>query len=369
MRLVSFEVQTPVGPFRRIGALRGDDAEVVDLNAAYGWLLRERGDSRPLEKAEFLVPPDMLGFLKGGEESMNVARGVLRDLRGAPTGLRGETVVYPRVQVKLLAPVPRPWTIRDFSVGEEHMSSRELPPATIGASGQTEFPGDADLWQERRKAKAPYWYLHMTCYKGNPWSVVGPEDPIFWPHYQDFLDLELELGFYIGKEARDLTPEQAKECIAGYTVFIDCSGRDRREIEYLGPYKRKDFCNLMGPCMVTPDEFDEMNARAWIKVNGETWFEGNTGRDRQYTSPTVLAYASDCETIYPGDFIGLGTCGFGCSMDLKRWVKPGDHVEHGIEGIGVIKSTVVRPDPVVDWARNGIPGLITPPEGHPSRQI
>ena len=338
MRLVTFEVATATGPQRRVGALRNEDREVVDLNAACGWLLREAGEPRAAELADATLPLDMLAFLAGGEQAMDTARETLAALRGTPAGPRGERVLYARADVRLLAPVPRPWTIRDYSTFEEHMTTRN-------------------------PNKPPFWYSHPTCYKGNPWTVIGPEDPIFWPHFTDRLDLEPELGFYVGKEGHDLTIEQAREHIAGYTIFIDCSARDRREIENLGPYKAKDFCNVMGPCMVTPDEFDELNARVHVKVNGETWFEGNTGHLRAFDSPSILAFASDCETVHPGDFIGLGTTGLGCSVDLQRWAQPGDHVEIGIEGIGAIGSVLVRKEPVVDWARNGIPTRLPRPEG------
>src|SRR5689334_5664214 len=155
MRLVTFEVRTVLGPFRRIGALLGDDlspdATIADLTSGYAALLRGGGEPRASEAASALLPPDMLGYLEGGEPARERARQAREFVRAHPgaTGPRRETLAFRRSEVRLLAPVPRPRSIRDYSTYEEHMSTR-------------------------RPEKPPVFYHAATCYKGNPEAVGGP---------------------------------------------------------------------------------------------------------------------------------------------------------------------------------------------------
>lgn len=345
MKLVTFEVRTVLGPVRRIGALLSpdltDDARIVDLTTGYGMLLREGGDARGHEVAAAALQPDMIAFLAGGEPARERARQVLEYARAArqPVGEGGRTFIFDRWDVRVLAPVPRPTSMRDYLTFEEHMTK---------GSRQTQ--------------KAPGWYYFPSAYKGNPDSVYGPEDPMLWPAYTDWLDPELELGTYIGREGRNIPVEQAAAYIGGYTIFVDCSARDAQAKESLGPFKGKDFCTMTGPVLVTPDEFDERNARCGIKVNGETWLETNLSAPRQYYSPELIAWTSDGETIRPGELFGSGTISFGCSIDMGKWVKPGDVVEHWVEGIGTMKATVVREENANSYVRNGLPGHLPTPD-------
>lgn len=339
MRLVTFQVPTPVGPATRIGALVDADTVVIDLTSGYARLLQEQGEGRAREAAEALVPPDMVGFLEGGPNALVRGRQVLefvgdrRDL----VGTEGEQLTFQRTAVRLLAPVPRPRTIRDYSTFEEHMSTRH-------------------------PRKPPSFYWAATGYKGNPNAVRGPEDPILYPAYTDWLDPELELGAVIFRRGRNIPVSDGAEYVAGYTIFVDVSARDLGPKEYLGPYKMKDFCTLLGPCLVTSDEFDERHAGCGIRVNGETWFEGNLGQARHYYTPELVAYASDGEDLVPGDVLGSGTVGTGCSMDINKWVQPGDGVELWIDGIGTISTSVVRETNGQSYVRHGLPGHLPIPE-------
>ena len=353
MRLVTYEVKTPIGAMRRTGLLRNNDTEVIDLNNAYQWLARERGSQRWTEEASYVTPTDMIAFLERGDVAMKAGRDILAALRGAPTAPNGAPIVLARKDVKLLAPVPRPRSIREHSTWEDHMSSR-LPPG--------EAPKDQ------------FFYKFPSAYKGNPASVTGPEDPIPYPYYTHWLDPEPELGIYVGKHGRDLSIEKAAEHVAGYTIFIDTSARDVGGArEPFGPYKHKDFHNAMGPCIVTPDEFNERDAKVTVKINGETVFEGNTGHRRQFWSPTVLAYDSDNEDVFPGDFSGMGTVGKGAAMDTGRFVKPGDIWEVTIQGIGTMRLPIVEQKAVVTWVRDGLPSDLKPhanaPDGNPPADL
>jgi 2-keto-4-pentenoate hydratase/2-oxohepta-3-ene-1,7-dioic acid hydratase in catechol pathway len=343
MKLLTFEVRTPLGPFRRIGALLEDepspDARIADLTSGYAARLREGGEPRASEAADALLPPDMLGYLDGGQPAHQRARQALEFVRRHPeaSGPRGETLVFSTSEVHILSPVPRPRSIRDYSTYEEHMSTR-------------------------RPEKPPVFYHAATCYKGNPEAVRGPDGPILYPAYTDWLDPELELACVVNKRGRNIAVEEAAEHIGGYTILIDASARDLGPKDYLGPYKMKDFCTLLGPCLVTPDSFSEEDARCGIRVNGETWFEGNVGHRRHHYFPELIAYASDGEDLVPGDLLGSGTVGTGCSMDIGRWLRPGDLVEAWIEGIGTIRAAVVAEANERSYVRNGLPGRLPVPE-------
>jgi hypothetical protein len=123
MRLVSFEVKTPIGPVRRIGALTpneepNDTSQIVDLTAGYTMLLREGGESLWREIGEATMAPDMVSFLKGGAGSRERGQQVIDFAAQAKPSSDDEAgqLVYARSEVKLLAPVPRPTTLHDFSV-------------------------------------------------------------------------------------------------------------------------------------------------------------------------------------------------------------------------------------------------------------
>jgi 2-keto-4-pentenoate hydratase/2-oxohepta-3-ene-1,7-dioic acid hydratase in catechol pathway len=347
VKLVTFAVSTAVGALQRLGALVDghQDGRVVDLTAAYAaYLAAETDEPTPRELAALRVPPDMIGWLRGAHKSREAAEQALAFARlrfdGGPNplGLDEARLAYSRSEVRLLAPLPRPRTLRDFSIYEEHMTQ----------TGE-------------RSDKRPAWYRWPPYYKGNPDSVIGPEDPIPYPYYTQKLDLEPEIGIVVGREGTNLTIEQAWNHIAGYTIFIDCSARDGHEREPFGPSKRKDFANVLGPCLVTADELDEGNLAVRVVVDGETWFEGNTGHRRNWTPAHLLAFASDNETLHPGDVIGTGTVGLGCSMDLHRWPRVGQTFSVEVEGIGSLTHRIVAGEQVTDYVLHGMHGLIEAP--------
>jgi 2-keto-4-pentenoate hydratase/2-oxohepta-3-ene-1,7-dioic acid hydratase in catechol pathway len=211
--------------------------------------------------------------------------------------------------------------------------------------------------------KRPQWYRYPPYYKGNPDSIIGPEDPIPYPYYTDKLDLELEIGIIVGRGGRDLSLEQAKDAIAGYTILIDCSARDEylTPVEFLGPCKRKDWATVLGPCMVTADEIDEGNLDCRITVDGEVWFEGNTSAPRSFLAHHLVAYASDNETLQPGDVLGTGTVSYSCSVDLHKWPRVGQTVRFEVAGIGTLEHKIVAGEHAVDYVRNGLDGLLSVP--------
>ncbi len=344
MRLLTFEVATPVGPIERLGALQRFGLEprerIVDLNAAFEAQLRAHGEPEPSRTAECLLPADMLAFLELGAPAMDRARAALAFVAAAAErpradpawrSPRGKTIVHHWFgsvglagAVRLKAPLPRPASLRDFLAFEEH--------ARAGFARRNEPIPDV-------------WYKMPVYYKGNPRSILGPDEDVHWPSYTERLDYELELGCVIGRRGRNVTLEEASGCIAGYTVMNDWSARDIQQLEMqgrLGPAKGKDFGTSIGPCLVTPDELDPRNLRMTARINGAVWSDGNSGSSH-WTFPQMIVHVSQDETIHPGDLFGSGTVGGGCGLELDRWIRPGDVVELEIEGIGVLRNRVVRP--------------------------
>jgi len=124
MKLVSFRIQTPVGSFVRVGALHGD--RLVDLNMACARMLADQHEAKPTRLAHALVPATMLELLEGGPPAMARARQAFEHaiaLGEAARGPEGETVVYRPEQVRLLAPLPNPPSLRDFIAFEEHIAA------------------------------------------------------------------------------------------------------------------------------------------------------------------------------------------------------------------------------------------------------
>ncbi|MFC1916033.1 fumarylacetoacetate hydrolase family protein [Chloroflexota bacterium] len=324
MKLVTFEVKTEVGKFQRIGVLR--DQEVIDLNAAYSSYLREvRGIYRWRELAQSILPTDMLKFIEGGDMSKEAAQLALDYLEreGGSEGKDGEKLIYQVGKVRLMAPVPRPVSIRDCMAFFQHIKDalhlEELPQV---------------------------YYEIPAHYRSSTTDVIGPDDPILWPSYTEKLDYELEFAVCIGKQGVNIPAEKAEEYIYGYTIFNDISARDIQKEEMaleLGPAKGKNFQNskIMGPCLVTPDELDANNLRMVARINGEVWSDGNS-RDMHFQFPQLIAYLSKDDPVYPGEFIGSGTVGSGCGLELDRWLKPGDVVELEVAGIGILRNKVER---------------------------
>lgn len=318
MRLVTFRSLGTSTDGERIGVMLSDD-RIIDLLAGQAALA---GTGASIVSPTSLFS-DMITFFAGGQAARTAAEEVVKFVneriaeKEHPRGAENEPVVLGRADIQLLAPVPRPPRIRDYLTFESHAqgSGLNVPRA---------------------------FYEMPICYKGNHLNVVGPDAMIPWPSYTEQLDYELELGFYIAKEGRNIPVERAAEYIAGATIFNDVSARDIQLYEMsmqIGPSKGKDFCNIMGPCAVTMDEINEFALRMTARVNGELWSEGTSAR-RCFSFAQVVAWASYYETIYPGEFIGVGTVGGGCGLELNRWIQPGDVVELEIEGIGTLRNTV-----------------------------
>lgn len=236
---------------------------------------------------------------------------------GAPVGTLVEVA-----DARLKAPL-KPRTLRDFLAFEGHLLNafknlgREIPAQ---------------------------WYEVPAYYKGLPDTVIGPEDELPWPSYTDKLDHELELAVIIGKAGKDIDIESAPAHIFGYTIWNDMSARDTQQRELpvgMGPAKAKDWdgSNVLGPCIVTPDEIDASDLRLTVRVNGEVW-GSDTSAHMHHSFPAMIAYASRDLTLRPGEVLGSGTVASGSGLEQDRWLNPGDVIEMEAEGIGILRNTV-----------------------------
>lgn len=316
MRLVTFEIASPTGRLRRAGAMAKDES-IVDLNLAYRSMLRSDSVAAADRLADALVPPDMLELIRGGARSLDAAREALKYAAGTRTDERDGRIRH-RGDVRLLAPLPRPNSLRDFLVVEAHIRNAR----------KGEIP--------------PEWFNMPVYYKGNVEAIYGPDDEIPWPRYTEKFDYELEVCAVIGRTGRALKADEATPYIFGYTIFNDWSARDiqRREMTVgLGPAQGKDFANSIGPCITTADEFDLTGATLRATIDGEVWSEGSLSKMR-FTFPEIIEWVSMEQRLEPGDLLGSGTIGGGCGLELDRWVKPGSMVELSVDGIGVLRNRV-----------------------------
>jgi 2-keto-4-pentenoate hydratase/2-oxohepta-3-ene-1,7-dioic acid hydratase in catechol pathway len=291
---------------------------------------------------------DMLAFLRGGVAARDKAQAVVEYV----TGHGPPEAAIAMDEVTLLAPVPCPESIRDCMSFEQHIIN------SIRVVGLKKL-APIDEWIEKtfgRKRSLAYrlnkaWYERPIYYKSNRFSVVGSGAEVRMPPYTRRFDYELEWGVFIGKQGTNILKEQARDYIGGYTIFDDFSARDiqmREQGGRLGPAKGKDFDtgNAMGPCLVTPDEIpNPYNLTMIARVNGEEWSRG-TSADMHWTFEEIIAYASQAETLHPGEFIGSGTCsgaqGRGCGLEMGRFLKVGDVVELEVEGLGVLRNNVAK---------------------------
>jgi 2-keto-4-pentenoate hydratase/2-oxohepta-3-ene-1,7-dioic acid hydratase in catechol pathway len=177
----------------------------------------------------------------------------------------------------------------------------------------------------------------------SPKTMVGGFDNIVIPPNSKKTDYEVELAIIIGEHALYLnSPKDAFNCILGYTISQDISEREW-QLERGGQWmKGKSFptFNPLGPCVVTKDELDGDNLKIWSKVNGAVRQDSNTN-DLIFDIGFCIWYISQFMELEPGDVVNTGTPeGVGMSRTPSGFLKPGDILESGIEGIGTIKNLV-----------------------------
>ena len=174
-------------------------------------------------------------------------------------------------------------------------------------------------------------------------AIVGPYDDVILPKKSEKSDWEVELAIIIGDKASYVKESEAMDHVAGYVIHNDISEREY-QLERSGQWVKGKSCDTfapMGPFMVTTDEIDDPhNLRLWLKLNGETMQDSNTS-DLIFGIPKLVSYISTYMTLLPGDVISTGTpFGVGLGLDPQKYLKDGDVMELGIEGLGISKQYV-----------------------------
>jgi 2,4-didehydro-3-deoxy-L-rhamnonate hydrolase len=174
-------------------------------------------------------------------------------------------------------------------------------------------------------------------------ALIGPNDDVIIPKNSKKTDWEVELAIVIGKKTSYVEESEALNYVAGYCLHNDLSEREF-QIERGGQWVKGKSCDTfapLGPYLATQDEITDVNnLKLWLKVNGQTMQNGNTS-NFIFKVPFVVSYLSQFMTLLPGDVISTGTpAGVGLGMNPQVYLKPGDVVELGIDGLGTSKQNV-----------------------------
>ncbi|WP_294183359.1 fumarylacetoacetate hydrolase family protein [uncultured Sphingobacterium sp.] len=175
-------------------------------------------------------------------------------------------------------------------------------------------------------------------------SLIGPYDEVMIPKDSLKTDWEVEFCIVIGKKASYVEEGEALDYVAGYVLHNDVSEREY-QLERGGTWDKGKGCDTfapMGPFMATKEEIKDINnVRLWLKINGKTYQDGNT-KDLIFSVAHVVSYVSQFMTLLPGDVISTGTpAGVGLGFNPPIYLKPGDVIELGADGLGESRQTVV----------------------------
>jgi 2-keto-4-pentenoate hydratase/2-oxohepta-3-ene-1,7-dioic acid hydratase in catechol pathway len=252
-------------------------------------------------------------------------------------------------QSEILAPLPEPRQMRDGMSFPVHIVQGPIGHLKLKARSTGDNAELARL-QTAPLPELPEVYRKQPIYYiTNRFSVKGTNTTIKWPRYSKLMDYELELGIVTKNKGANISVAKARDHIFGYTIFNDFSARDAQRIEMegrLGPAKGKSFDggNVLGPWIVTPDEIDDpYRLKMEARVNGEVRSQ-SVSEGMLFSFEEIIVHITQDETLMPGEFIGSGTVGNGCGLELGWYLEHGDSIELEIEKIGVLKNRVERQD-------------------------
>ncbi|MGO7213609.1 fumarylacetoacetate hydrolase family protein [Rhizobium ruizarguesonis] len=259
------------------------------------------------------------------------ADGKIRDLSGHVADIGGEAIT-PTGLAKIAAIDPK--------------SLPEIAPGRIGAcvAGTGKFIciglNYSDHAAETGATVPPEPIIFMKATS----AIVGPNDNVVIPRGSEKTDWEVELGVVIGKTAKYVMEAEALDYVAGYCVSNDVSER-AFQTERAGQWTKGKSCDTFGPIgpwLVTKDEIPEpQNLGMWLTVNGQKMQNGSS-KTMVYGVAFLVSYLSQFMSLHPGDVISTGTPpGVGMGLKPPRYLKNGDVVELGIEGLGTQKQTFV----------------------------
>lgn len=342
MKLVTFHAKKSSPRQERAGVLLGD--RIVDLEAAFRWLERDRGGKGDAAAVAEKFGVGVLGFI----ERANDARPAADELSARaeagklPDVHEGQPLVVSAADVTLLAPIPRPPSMRDGYAFRQHVETAR---------------------RNRGLEMIPEFDQFPVFYFTNHQAVVGPGELRVAPRQRERLDFELEAAIVVGRHGKNVPADRADALIFGLTIMNDFSARVMQMDEMklsLGPAKGKDFATGLGPYLVTVDELADRTQRTdrgahfdlemRAFVNDVQVSRGNV-KDMTYTFAQILERASYGVTLHPGDVIGSGTCGTGCFLELNgskitqnQWLQVGDRIALEIDGLGRLEHTIAADD-------------------------
>jgi 2-keto-4-pentenoate hydratase/2-oxohepta-3-ene-1,7-dioic acid hydratase in catechol pathway len=335
MKICSYRRHTPFGTFNRAGIFFNETL-VIDPNLVMQAYYEREGFYDPRGRAHRHMPTSLAGFLRQTDhplESLQHVVGVYVKLSqaGMLKTVDGGDIAFDlrdAREVTLAAPLDEVGAYRDFFVHERHVKKG---------------------FEKRGEPVPASWYEMPVYYKGANTGFIGPEETIPWPYYSQLLDYELELGVVIGRDGKNIKAKDAHKHFFGFTILNDVSARDIQKKEMaarLGPAKGKDWCSVIGPVIITADEFDgrDPDLLMTARVNGEEWSRGRSS-EAKWSWGEMLEHLTKEEWVRSTDFLGSGTVGTGCGLELDKWIKSGDILELEIERIGILKNLVGTPHP------------------------
>lgn len=314
----------------RVGLVHGDDRWLFDLASAS----QRTGERSPSFGS-------MLALVDRGDAALDEAS-ALFDQYGKDLDL---SLSIQKTEIR--APLPEPRQMRDCMSFPVHIVQGPIGHLKLKARVAGDMAELARL-QAAPLPELPAIYRRQPIYYvTNRFSVNGTNTAVKWPRYSQVMDYELEFGIVTKNKGANISAAKAREHIFGYTIFNDFSARDAQRIEMegrLGPTKGKSFDggNVLGPWIVTPDEIgDPYRLKMEARVNGEVRSRGSS-EGMLFSFEEIIAHMTRDETLMPGEFIGSGTVGNGCGLELGWYLEDGDTVELEVEKIGVLKNRVER---------------------------
>ena len=276
----------------------------------------------------------LVRFGERGAESPGLldADGVIRDLTGIVDDISGDALsegalaVIRDTEIESLPPAPDGVRLGAPVSGTGKLICIGLNYADHAAESGSEVPPE------------PVIFMKATS------AICGPHDPILIPRGSERTDWEVELAFVIGTRAKYVDEARALDHVAGYLICNDVSERAFQK-ERAGQWTKGKSCDNfgpLGPWLVTRDAVpDPQDLAMWLKVNGETMQDGSTST-MVYGVAYLVSYLSQFMTLHPGDIVTTGTPpGVGMGRKPERYLRPGDVVELGIEGLGTQRQQVL----------------------------
>lgn len=321
-RLVSYQFRGET----RLGVWTSEG--VIDLNRAYREMLDEEGVPRAEARAEALVPPEIVAFLSGEEESLREAQRAIswvnskRASAGASSQggnaldrlLREKGIWFLHDEIRLGPAIPNP--PRLMAIG---LNFREHA--------------------EETGMKVPDYPIVFS----KAGRVVGPGDIVQVPRAVEQVDYEVELAVVIGKRASAVSVESAYDYVAGYMTFNDLTARDfqfRVSQWMLG--KSPDDFSAMGPFLVLKDEVPDPHSLRLTARVGVEILQDSTTADMVFSVAELISYISQVMTLVPGTIIATGTPpGVGAGRTPPRFLRSGERIRVEVEGLGSLENEVV----------------------------